>query len=75
MEDKDVFDYIIQSTADIASIKTTLEESLKPLVDKVNAQEARLGDVESDMRTWKRVFLSLWAMVVLAGTWAIGFFK
>ena len=71
MNDQDVITYIIQTREDIASIKAMLE----PLVPRVESHEVRLGTVESDVKIYKRVFLSLWGLIVVVGTWAIGFFK
>lgn len=74
MEEQSVIDHIIEMKGDIASIKTTLDETLKPLVARVDSHETRLTATESDVRMWKRVFLSLWGVLVIAGTWAVSFF-
>jgi len=82
MEEKDVFDYIVESTADIASIKTTLEETLKPLVDKVGAQDARIdaqetrqASTESDVKGIRRIFGGLFTSLLVAGAAAVNWLK
>ncbi len=79
MEDKDVFDYIVQSTADIASIKTTLDETLKPLVLQVNDHETRLAATQNDVRTIKRVWSSLFSVLLVSmgivTAWVKGLFN
>ena len=71
MEDQSVIDHIIEMKGDIASIKTMLE----PLAPRVDSHETRLAATENDVKAWKRAFLGLWALAVVAGTWAIGWFK
>ena len=67
MEEKDVIGHIIDMKEDIASIKTTLEETVQPLVLRVNSQETRLGGVESDVKTYKRIWSGLFSMMLVAG--------
>lgn len=75
MNEQKIIDYIVSSNSDIASIKTTLEETLKPLVTKVEVNDTRLGAVEGDVRVWRKVFLGLWLLIAAAGTWAVSWFK
>lgn len=70
MEEKDVIGHIIDMKADIASIKTTLEETVQPLVLRVDSQQGRLGRVESDVKSIRRIFGGLWLLVV-AGIGAV----
>lgn len=70
MNEQRIIDYIVSSNADIASIKTTLQETLRPLVTKVDVNETRLGTVESDVKTWRKVFTGLWLLLV-AGVAAV----
>ena len=79
MEEKDVFDYIVQSTANIASIKTTLDETLKPLVSKVDSHETRIGATEGDVKTIKRVWSTLFSLLLVSmgivTAWVKGLFN
>ena len=70
MNEQQIYEHIVSTSADIASIKTTLEETLKPLVNRVDTQETRLAATESDVRVWKRVFTGLWLLLV-AGVAAV----
>ncbi len=60
MNDQDVIAHIIQTREDIASIKALLE----PLVPRVESHETRLGMVEGDVKTAKRIFGGLWLLLV-----------
>ncbi len=75
MDEQRMIDHIVSTSADIASIKTTLEQTLAPLKEQVAAQETRLGAVESDVKVWRKVFIGLWLLIAAAGTWGISWFK
>ncbi len=59
MQDQSVIDHIIEMKGDIASIKAML----KPLAD----HETRLGRVEGDVKTQKRIFGGLFSIILVTG--------
>ncbi len=79
MEEKDVIGHIIDMKTDIASIKTTLEETVQPLVLRVGSQETRLGGVEGDVKTIKRVWGTLFSLLLVSmgvvTAWVKGLFN
>ena len=78
MNDKTIFDHIVQTSADIASIKTTIDDVVKPLAVRVEDHETRIGATEGDVKTGKKVFGGLFsAMLVfmaVIGSWVKGLF-
>jgi len=75
MNDQDVIAHIIQTREDIASIKTMLT----PLIPRMDSHEARIGVTESDVKTIKRVWSSLFSLLLVsmgvATAWVKGLFN
>ena len=72
MNEQDIIKHIIHTREDIASIKAMLE----PLAPRTEAHETRLGVVEGDVKTAKRIIGGLFSLlvagVVAMGTWLKG---